>query len=238
MVGNLLEYVYMGLLESHTLTSFDADLRNLRNSVLTMASLAQRNLENACRGLQERNSELCNEAIGEDDEVDELERQVDREGMELILRYSPVASDLRQVLRSMKVATDLERISDQAVNIAKRVRKLNKAPEVPITKTVQTIYEMAGALLRKSIRAFSEGDVDLAETVIDGDQELDRRHSQLLKEFTNLMEEDPENLRTYLHLTFVVRFLERVGDHAVNIAEDLVFIEEGNDIRHGNGPRR
>ena len=121
------------------------------------------------RGLLERNSDLCNEAIGKDDEVDDLERQVDREGMELILRYAPVASDLRQVLRSLKVATDLERVSDQAVGIAKRARKLNKQPEVEGTKTIEPIYDLACRQLRDSIRAFSDGIIDLARDVIAGD---------------------------------------------------------------------
>lgn len=218
--------------EGHTLTSFDVDLQNLRSSVLMMASLSQRNLENAKRGLLERNSDLCNETIGEDDEVDELERKVDREGMELILRYAPVASDLRQVLRSLKVATDLERVSDQAVGIAKRARKLNKHPEVNTTKTLEPIYDMACGLLRDSIRAFSDGNIDLARQVITRDAELDKLYKEMLKQLTSQMEEDLENLRIYLHLTFVVRFLERVGDHAVNIAEELVFIEGGSDIRH------
>lgn len=197
-----------------------------------MASLSQRNLENVRRGLLERNSDLCNEAVGKDDEVDELERQVDREGMELILRYAPVASDLRQVLRSMKVATDLERVSDQAVGIAKRARKLNKQTEVAATKTMEPVFDLACQLLRDSVRAFSDGNIELARTVIAGDGELDNLHKEVLKQLTSLMEEDLDNLRIYLHLTFVVRFLERVGDHAVNIAEELVFIEGGSDIRH------
>ncbi len=225
----------MSSLGGHTLATFDTNLQNLRNSVLTMASLARRNLENVRRGLQERNSELCSEVIGEDDEVDELERKVDREGLELILRFTPVAQDLRQVLRSMKVATDLERISDQAVNIAKRARKLNKRPEVAEAQTIEPIFNMAIDMVRDSVKAFTDGDVTMAQQVIVADKKLDKRHTVLLKEFAQLMESDISNLRAYLHLTFVVRALERVGDHAVNIAEDLVFIEEGADIRHGNG---
>jgi len=218
---------------AHTLVGFDLALQDLRSSVLTMASLTQRNLENVYRGLMERNSDLCSEAIGEDDEVDELERTTDHEGMEVILRYAPVARDLRRVLGSMRIATNLERMSDQAVNIARRIRKINKHAEVTETKLIEPTFRLAIELAGDSVRAFSEGDMGLARSVIDRDQRLDDQHDQLIKEFTRAMERDQEHLRTYLHLTFLVRFLERIGDHAENIAEDAIFIELGADVRHG-----
>lgn len=217
---------------SSSSTPFEGARQNLRNSVLTMASLAQRNLEHVCRGLLERNTDLCNKAIGEDDEVDELERRVDWEGMQLIVKYAPKAKDLREVLGSMKIATNLERVSDQAVNIGRRTRKMNKNAEVGAAKSIEPTYELAAELLAKSIRAFSEGDVALALEVIHADDALDKQHDRLIKNLTRAMETDLENLRTYLHLIFVVRFLERVGDHAVNIAEDAIFIQKGEDIRH------
>jgi phosphate transport system protein len=232
----------MNSTSGHSLALFDSALRDLRNSVLTMSSIAQRNLETACRGLLERDSMLANLVIGEDDEVDELERVVDREAMEILLRFSPVAQDLRLVLGAMRIASNLERISDQAVGIARRVRKINKHPEVALGKLVEPVGILALDLLRDSMRAFAEGDVALAKEVILRDKELDRRHRALIKEFTRTMETDAANVRSLLHLTFVVRFLERIGDHAVNVAEDVVFISQGDDIRHGHDtsaePRR
>jgi len=221
---------------AHTLASFDQALRKLHNSLLTMASLSQRNLENAYHGLLERNSELCREVIGQDDEVDELEREVDREGLELIVRYAPVAMDLRRILASMRIAGNLERVSDHAVSISRRARKLNKHPEVAETKMLEPAYEMAMDMLKRGLRAFTEGDVNLAMEVIKQDDELDSRHNKLLKDLTRGMETNTANLRAYLHLSFVVRSLERIGDHAVNISEDAVFIEKGHDIRHADKP--
>ncbi|MEO0445477.1 MAG: phosphate signaling complex protein PhoU [Verrucomicrobiota bacterium] len=204
----------------------------LGSSVLTMASIAQRNLETIYRGLMERDSELCRTVIGEDDEVDELEMRVDQEGMEVIMRFAPVAQDLRRTLGSMRIAANLERISDQAVNIARRTRKMNKQPEVAQAKVMDPAFRLALSLVEDSIRAYSEGDVSLAREVIKRDAELDDVHDKLIKEFTTAMEVDRDNLRTYLHLLFVVRFLERVGDHAENISEDVIFIELGTDVRH------
>jgi phosphate transport system protein len=219
---------------SHSLAFFDTALRELRNSLLTMSSIAQRNLESAGRGLLDRNSTLCSLVIGDDDEVDDLERLIDREAMEILLRFSPVAQDLRVVLASMRIASNLERVSDQAVTIARRARKMNKQPEAALCKTIEPVLQMSKELIRDSMKAFAEGNVPLALSVISRDRELDRRHRALTKEFTRAMEVDPGNIRTHLHLTFIVRAFERVGDHAVNIAEDVVFIEQGEDIRHAH----
>lgn len=219
---------------NHILGKFDDALTELQNSVLTMASITLRNLENVRHGLLGRNNDACYEVIGQDDEVDEFERSIDRDGMELILRFSPVAKDLRKVLGVVKISSNLERVSDQAVGIAKRARKMNKRPEVAVAKTVEPVYELALDLMSDSVKAFSGEDAVLARKVIERDDELDKAHVKLIKQFTKLMETDTENLRSYLHLIFIVRFLERVGDHAANIAEDVVFIQEAEDIRHGN----
>ncbi len=219
---------------SHSLAFFDTALRELRNSLLTMSSIAQRNLESAGRGLLDRNTTLCSLVIGDDDEVDDLERLIDREAMEILLRFSPVAQDLRVVLASMRIASNLERVSDQAVTIARRARKMNKHPEAALCKTIEPVLQMSKELIRDTMKAFAEGNVPLALTVISRDRDLDRRYRSLTKEFTRAMETDHANIRTHLHLTFIVRALERVGDHAVNIAEDVVFIEQGEDIRHAH----
>ncbi len=217
----------------HTLGHFDGSLEGLRKSIITMASLTQRNLEMVGRGLFERGTDFCNEAISEDDEVDEFERQIDREGMNLIVRFAPVATDLREVLGSMKIATNLERISDHCVNIGKRTRKINKMPEVAATKTLEPLFRLASGAVRDSMAAFIDGDSKLALSLVERDGEVDDQHDVLTKRLLTLMEEDRDHLRSYLHLMFIVRFLERVGDHAVNIAEDVVFIRKGTDIRHG-----
>lgn len=216
----------------HILASFEEALRESRNSVLRMASIAQQNMEHAVSGLLSRNTELCNEAIADDDEVNTFEKTIDRDGLELLMRFSPVATDLRQVLAAMKIANNLERISDEAGGIARRARKVSKSPEVPETRMIEPLYEMAAALLRDGIRAYAESDVELALALHERDRELDKAHNKIIKELTKAMERDTKNLKVFLHLIFVVRCLERIGDHAVNIGEESVFVESATDIRH------
>ena len=217
----------------HILGTFEHSLQELKENVLTMASVAQRNLENAVKGLIERNIELCNEAIAEDDEVNRLEMATDQLGMEIMMRFQPVAQDLREVVSAMKMANNLERISDQAESIARRARKTMKGPEIEETKLVEPIYTMASAILRDSIQSYSQSDVELAFSLGKRDDELDKAHRQLIKQLTRTMEAGTEHVKTILHLIFIIRCLERVGDHAVNISEDTVFIESATDIRHG-----
>ncbi|MCB1065149.1 MAG: phosphate signaling complex protein PhoU [Verrucomicrobiae bacterium] len=217
---------------THTLGNFENALKAARNNVLTMASIAQQNLEYAIRGLLTRNPELCNEAIAEDDEVNAYERVIDREGFEILMRFNPVAGDLREVLAGMKVANNLERVSDQAESIARRSRKVLKSAEVPEIQQIEALYEMAISLLKDAIRTFSEGDMELGISLFERDQELDKAHRKLIKELTKAIEREPSAVKTYLHLIFIVRCLERVGDHAVNIAEDAIFAEKAADVRH------
>lgn len=216
----------------HILASFEDALRESRGSVLRMASVAQQNLDHAITGLLTRNDELCNEAIADDDEVNAFEKIIDREGLEILMRFSPVAMDLRQVLAAMKIANNLERISDEAEGIARRGRKIGKYPKVPETAMMEPLYEMASALLSDGIRAYAELDVELGLSLHQRDEELDKAHSRTIKALTKAMERDTINLKVYLHLIFVVRCLERIGDHAVNIGEESVFVESATDIRH------
>lgn len=214
--------------------NFEVALRDARNNVLRMASVAEQNLENAVRGLLNRNQELCNEAIAEDDEVNSLERTIDAESFEILMRFNPVASDLREVIAGMKVANNLERISDEAQNIARRARKMLKHPEVEEARMIEPLYDLAVALLRDSMRSYAEGDTELGLSLYDRDRELDKRHTKVIRELSRRMDNDSGSIhvKAFLHLVFIVRSLERVGDHAVNIAEDGIFLEEATDVRH------
>ena len=218
--------------QNHILTDYENALKEARKSVLTMASLASEILRNSVKGLFDRNEDLLNDAIVEDEEVNTLERIVDREGMEILLRYNPVATDLRSVISAMKISTNLERIADQGSNIARRSRKIITKPEVPETRLIEPIYAMATELFEDSVKAYSEGDAELGAGLYERDKELDELHRKTMKRFMKLMESDVDNLRTYLNLIFIVRCLERVGDHAVNIGEDTVYVVNATDIRH------
>ncbi len=217
---------------SHTFGNFSTALQEARNSVLRMASIAEQNLENAVRGLLTRNSELCNEAIVEDDEVNNLERRIDADSFEILMRYNPVASDLREVIAGMKVANNLERVSDEAQNIARRARKILKHPELDGVAMVEPIYEKALSIYRDALKSYAEGDNVLGLSLYERDSELDKAHNDFIKDLTKRMDSDAVKVKPYLHLVFIVRSLERVGDHAVNIAEDGIFLESAADVRH------
>ena len=218
--------------QPHTLHNFDEALTNLRNTVLMMASLTERSLENAMNGLFQRDSDRCNVVIADDEEIDALEKVVDKDGYDVLIRYQPVASDFRQVIATMKLSNNLERVGDAAVNIARRAKKLNVHPPLPEVKTLEPMYEEAKAMLKDSLRAFTDGDMEIASELKPRDKQLDRINKEIADQLTEAMPKQPDQLRGYLNLIFIARALERVGDHATNIAEDAIFATSAQDIRH------
>jgi phosphate transport system protein len=216
----------------HILGTFDEALSSLRNNVLMMAGLAERTLDRAVKGLLQRDDNLCTTAIADDEEIDQLEKQIDKDGIDVLLRFQPVASDLRRVVAAMKLSPNIERIADQATNIARRARKLNKHPALPEVEIIAPIQAHAMAMFKDSIDAFAREDVDLGRAVVARDTELDYMNKMANRRLTERMAQDPKQLRGYLNLIFVSRCLERVGDHATNIAEDAVYVAAAEDIRH------
>ena len=216
----------------HILGTFDEALSSLRNNVLMMAGLAERTLDRAIKGLVRRDDNLCVTAIADDEEIDQLEKQIDKDGIDVLLRFQPVASDLRRVVASMKLSTNIERIADQATNIARRARKLNRHPALPEVEIIVPIQAHAMAMFKDGIDAFAREDVDLGRAVVARDKELDYMNKMANRKLTERMAQDPKQLRGYLNLIFVSRCLERVGDHATNIAEDAVYAAAAEDIRH------
>ena len=216
----------------HILGTFDEALSSLRNNVLMMAGLAERTLDRALKGLLQRDDNLCATAIADDEEIDQLEKQIDKDGVDVLLRFQPVASDLRRVVASMKLSTNIERIADQATNIARRARKLNRHPALPEVEIIGPIQAHAMAMFKDAIDAFAREDVDLGRAVVARDKDLDYMNKMANRKLTERMAEDPKALRGYLNLIFISRCLERVGDHATNIAEDAVYAAAAEDIRH------
>lgn len=216
----------------HILGTFDEALSSLRNNVLMMAGLAERTLDRAVKGLLQRDDNLCTTAIADDEEIDQLEKQIDKDGVDVLLRFQPVASDLRRVVAAMKLSPNIERIADQATNIARRARKLNRHPPLPEIEIIVPIQAHAMAMFKDSIDAFVREDVDLGREVVARDKDLDYMNKMANRRLTERMAQDPEQLRGYLNLIFISRCLERVGDHATNIAEDAVYAAAAEDIRH------
>src|SRR6516225_11534577 len=143
----------------HTLGTFEHALENLRNNVMMMASQTERSLNRALKGLMERDDEIAALAIADDEEIDQLEKQIDKDGIDLLLRFQPVASDLRRVVAAMKLSSNLERMADQATTIARRARKLNKHPPLPEVELIRPMYEHAMSMFKDSIDAFVREDV-------------------------------------------------------------------------------
>jgi len=216
----------------HILGSFDEALASLRNNVLMMAGLTERSLDRAMKGLFQRDDNLCATAIADDEEIDQLEKQIDKDGVDILLRFQPVASDLRRVVSAMKLSSNLERMADQATNIARRARKLNRHPPLPEMELIVPIHEQAISMFKESIDAYVREDVELGRAIVPRDEKLDELNRVASRRLIQRMAEDPDQLRGYLNLMFIARHLERVGDHATNIAEDAVYAAAAEDIRH------
>ena len=219
----------------HIRSNFDSALNSLKNDALMMSSLTERLLENAIHGLLKRDSDLCNLTIADDEEIDVLEKQIDKEGIEIIIRFQPVARDMREVISTMKLSANLERVADQAVVIARRGKKLNRRPAVQEVFLVEPLYLAALGIFRDSLRAFIDGDAELALQLKPRDRQLDGLNARLNERLTERMGIDPEQIPSYLDIILVARALERVGDHSTNIAEDAFWQTQAEDIRHTFG---
>src|SRR5438445_8180086 len=156
----------------HILGTFDEALASLRNNVLMMSSLTERSLERAMKGLFDRDDDLCANAIADDEEIDQLEMQIDKDGVAILLRFQPVASDLRRVVAAMKLSSNLERMADQATTIARRARKLNQHPPLAEVELIRPLYEQAMSMFRDSVDAFGREDVVLGRVGVARDDKL------------------------------------------------------------------
>jgi phosphate transport system protein len=222
----------------HIRSSFDAALYGLKNDVLMMSSLTDRIFQTAFEALLKRDTELCDHVVAEDEEIDILERQVDQDGVNLLIRFHPVASDMREVVSAMKVSSNLERIADQSVSIARRAKHLNNRPAVRELALLEPPYRLAVTIFRDSIRAFADGDYELARTLKFKDRELDALTDDLNEKLVERASSDSELVPSYVDLIFVARALERIGDHATNIAEDSFWRDQAADIRHTYSPKK
>lgn len=222
----------------HIIKDFDQALIALKEDVLRMADQTRHNLERSLRSLLERDRELANAVIADDDEVDEFERSIDKHGMNLLLKFHPIATDLRLVISSMKISQNLERVSDHATTIAKRAKKIMSAPELGDITLVEPLYTLADHLLRDAISAYSDGDAILGASLHPRDKELDKMHHDVTAQYSSRLEGSDGRSQEYLHLIFIVRSLERVGDLSANIGEDAVYVEQATDLRHKSTKKR
>jgi len=228
----------MESLKPHTLIPFEQALESLRANVLMMAGLTLRSLRHVEHGLFQRKIDECNIAIADDEEVDALEVQIDQAGVDLLIRFQPVAGDLRQVIGAMKISSNIERIADQVVSIGRRARKLNEHPALPELHQLQPMFHLAAGMFEDSIRYYSERNEAAAREMKMRDRELDALNKKLTDVFTDAMQGNVGAIRGYLNLIFIARVLERIGDHATNICEEVVYVCAAEDIRHAKRAER
>jgi phosphate transport system protein len=217
----------------HILGVFEDAISDLKSDIQLMGNCARANLDHAVRGLFERNADLCNRTIADDELVDDLEKKIDSEGVEIIMKFGPVAKDLRRVISTMKAATAIERISDHAVAFARRAKQINQHAALPESEELRSIYDLAAAMLRDAVSSFCEGDLQAALMIQGRDPALDSAYREFNKRITARMQQDSANIPNYVDLLFCARFIERIGDQSVNIAEDAVYLLTAVDIRHG-----
>jgi phosphate transport system protein len=218
----------------HTNKHYEGQLRSLKEKLLLIGHKAETSIADATRALIERKPSLAQRVIDEDDQLDQLELEIDDICLEILAREQPVASDLRFIATAMKIVGDIERIGDNGVNIARRALEILDEPELKPIIDVPVAAAAAQRILKESLDAFVNGDAELAKRVIEGDRYIDDVCEQMLRELLTYMFEDPTTITRALRLIFVARNLERVGDHAANIAEMVIFLVDGQDIRHGH----
>lgn len=210
----------------------DHDLERVRQMLLRMGGMVEGMVAKATQALTDRSSRLCTEVIDGDNQVDQLEMEIDELSHSILGRRQPTAVDLRFLVAVMKINSDLERIGDSAVNIAQSVEQINDQPPLKPYIDLPHLSQLVQKMVRNSLDAFVNKDTKLAAEVCQSDDEVDGLYKQIFRELLTYMIEDPKTVSRALHLLLISRNMERIADHATNIAEDVIYYVEGRDIRH------
>jgi phosphate transport system protein len=214
----------------HIVKSYDEELRRLSNTITEMGGLAENQLAAAIDAVARRDSELAAGVVEGDAKVDQLQRDSDNLAIRLLALRQPMARDLREIFAALKMASDLERIADYAANVAKRSIALNQTPPVRPVYALPRMANLAQLLIKEVIDAYVARDAEKAYAVWKRDAELDEMYSSLFRELLTYMMEDPRNISACTHLLFMAKNIERIGDHATNIAEDLYYLVHGTPL--------
>jgi phosphate transport system protein len=216
----------------HTNRQYEEDLRGLRAGLLKMGGLVERQISEAVESLVERNTEQARATIARDAEVNRMDVASDEICIRLLALHQPAASDLRFITTGLKITTDLERIGDNAVNICERALELNEEPQIKPYIDIPRMASIAQSMVKDSLDAFMREDTTLAEEVIERDDEVDGLNYQIYRELLSYMAEDPSTITRATRILFISKYLERIADHATNIAEMVVYMVKGRTIRH------
>jgi len=217
----------------------DEELKALKEKLLDMAALAEESIALAIRCLKERKEELVSDVLAKEEKINRLEIEIDEECMRLLALRQPMAADLRFITSAMKIASDLERIGDQAINIIERTVELLRVPQLKPLIDIPRMAALAQAMVRDSINAFINRDDVLARNVCERDDEVDKLNDQVFRELLTFMMEDNATITRAVGLILIGRHLERIADHATNISEDVIYMVKGKTIKHhieGNRP--
>ena len=208
------------------------DLANIKQMILKMGALVEEQVQGALRALMNRDSQLARKIIDADQTVNDLDIEIDEKCTQLLALQQPAARDLRLVTTAMKISTELERVSDLAENICERVIELNEEPQLKPYIDIPHMAEWSLKMLSEALDAFVNEDADLARKVCGDDDFIDQLTEQLFRELLSFMIENPKTISRAIRLSFISKYLERIADHATNMAELVVFMVDGEIIRH------
>jgi len=214
---------------------FQDELEQLKTRLLEMGGLAEDRVRSAVEGLVERDHELVDRVLAGDGPINQLHIEVDSRCFKMLALHQPMAVDLRSIVSAVKINTDLERVGDLAINIAEAVRRYLRHPPVKELIDIPRMAEIAQRMLRDALDAYVRRDTSLAQAVLNEDDALDALKTQVFRELLTYMLQDPSTIEPSLDLILISRHLERIGDHATNIAEDVIFMVSARDVRHHAG---
>ena len=222
----------------HTSRHYERELQSLKEKILLLGGKVEGMIGSAMRSLLDREPDLAERVIASDRAVDSEELEIDHLCLSLLALRQPAASDLRFIATALKIVTDLERIGDLAVNIAERSIELNEEPPLKPYIDIPRMASAAAGMVRHSLDAFVKRDPIMARQVLRSDAAVDELNVQLFRELLTYMIEEPKNVSRALRITFIAKYLERVADHATNIAQMVIFMCEGRDVRHPGAQER
>lgn len=214
---------------------FHQELEDLKHRILEMAGMSEQAIDLAVQAYTQRDSALCNRVLANESAINRAEREVDEFAVDLLAMQQPMAVDLRFILAVIKINADLERVGDQAVNIAQRVMNMISLPAFDLPVDIPAMASKVRAMVRDALKAFIDGDPELARHVLAADDEIDRMNHEAFAVLSSTMQLKPDAAVQALDCLSIARNLERVADHATNIAEDVIFWVRGADVRHGAG---
>ena len=218
------------MVSEHTVKSYDDELKNLNQTIAQMGGLAEAQLQSAIEALVRRDSDLAAQVVQSDIRIDELEHQISIMAVRMLALRQPMAQDLREVVAALKISGDLERIGDYAANVAKRAIALSHTPPIQPANGIPRMARLAQQIIKDVLDAYIEHDADKALEVWQRDEEVDEMYTSLFRELLTYMMEDPRNISPCTHLLFIAKNIERIGDHATNVAETIHFLVLGRPI--------